>query len=218
MTRRGRLRTTVGVLVAAAATIAGVVLPGGDRATATPQAAPAATEPAQKGVLSAAVCQEGTLTYRARPDGSPYPVVNQADGTFTQLPQVGEQIDCGDVLYRVDDSPVLLLCGTVSAYRALRTGDVGGDVRQLNQNLHTLGDDAGSPVSPGDSTFTASTRQALDKLQTVKGLPADGELAFGQAVFLPDAARVAKVTAQPGGPAQRGTRPCTPPQAPWRCR
>jgi len=34
---------------------------------------------------------------------------------------------------------VLLLCGTVPAYRDLHRGDVGQDVRQLNRNLHKLG-------------------------------------------------------------------------------
>ena len=82
------------------------------------------------------VSLDGTLTYRARSDGSPYSVINQARGTYTELPDDGDKVDCGDVLYRVDDDPVLLLCGTVPAYRDLRRGDEGKDVRQLNRNLH----------------------------------------------------------------------------------
>ena len=102
---------------------------------------------------------DGTLTYRARSDGSPYSVINQARGTYTKLPDDGDQVDCGDVLYRVDDNPVLLLCGTVPAYRDLHTGDVGEDVRQLNRNLHQLGYDAG-PVDPDDNEFTGGRRGA----------------------------------------------------------
>jgi multidrug efflux pump subunit AcrA (membrane-fusion protein) len=131
-------------------------------------------------------------------------VINQAAGTFTKLPQVGDKVGCGDVLYRVDDHPVLLLCGAVPAYRALRSGDVGNDVRQLNRNLHELGYDAGAGVSPGDSAFTTRTEQALKKLQHDKGLAVTGELAFGHGVFLPDAVRIAKVTGEQGGSAQRG--------------
>ena len=67
------------------------------------------------------VSLNGTLTYRARSDGSPYSVINQARGTYTELPEVGDKVGCGDVLYRVDDSPVLLLCGTVPAYRDVCT-------------------------------------------------------------------------------------------------
>ena len=52
---------------------------------------------------------------------------------------MGDKVGCGGVLYRVDDRPVLLLCGTVPAYRALHVGDAGQDVRQLNRNLHVRG-------------------------------------------------------------------------------
>ena len=127
-------------VLAAVAVTGGVVVPsGGEQATATAQAASASTATVQKGKLSAAVSQDGILSYRARPDGSPFSAINQARGTYTELPEVGDKVDCGDVLYRVDDRPVLLLCGTVPAYRALHVGDAGQDVRQLNRNLHVRG-------------------------------------------------------------------------------
>ena len=78
-----------------------------------------------RGKLSAMVSLDGTLTYRARSDGSPYAVINQARGTYTKLPEDGDKVGCGDVLYRVDDKPVLLLCGTVPAYRDLHVGRCG---------------------------------------------------------------------------------------------
>ena len=92
------------------------------------------------------VSLDGTLTYRTRSDGSPYSAINHASGTYTELPDAGDKVDCGDVLYRVDDDPVLLLCGTVPAYRDLAIGDEGKDVRQLNRNLHELGYDADAGV------------------------------------------------------------------------
>ncbi len=66
--------------------------------------------------LAAMVSLHGTLTHRARPDGSPYLVINRARGTYTALPDDGDRVDCGDALYRVDDRPVLLLCGATPAY------------------------------------------------------------------------------------------------------
>ena len=51
----------------------------------------------------------GILTYQARPDGSPYSVINQAQGTYTGLPAAGRVIDQGHALYRVNDRPVVLL-------------------------------------------------------------------------------------------------------------
>jgi hypothetical protein len=185
------------VLVAVAATGAVVVLSDGEQATAAAQAASASTAQVQKGKLSAAVSQDGTLTYRARPDGSPFSAINHARGTYTDLPAAGDKVDCGDVLYRVDDKPVLLLCGTVPAYRDLRKGAVGNDVRQLNRNLHVRG---------AGNAFTSKTENTLKALQRRKGVHVTGALALGDAVFLPEAVRIAKVTGLLGASARPGTR------------
>lgn len=185
------------VLVAVAVIGGVVVLSGADPATGDAQAAPANTARVQQGKLSAVVSQSGTLTYRARPDGSPFPVVNHARGTYTELPEVGDKVDCGGVLYRVDDKPVLVLCGTVPAFRTLHVGDAGQDVRQLNRNLHVRG--------AGDA-FTTKTEKALKALQRRKGVQVNGSLAVGDAVFLPEAVRIAKVTGQLGGSARPGAQ------------
>ena len=181
-----------------------VVLSAADHTGTAAQAAPANTAQVQQGKLSAVVAQDGTLTYRARPDGSPYAVINQAPGTYTRLPAAGDKVDCGDVLYRVDEHPVVLLCGTVPAYRELDMGDVGNDVRQLNRNLHELGYDAQADVHiwRTDNDFTAKTEQALEVLQRNRGIDVTGALASGDAVFLPEAVRIAKVSGVPGGPAR----------------
>jgi hypothetical protein len=141
--------------------------------TAAPKPAPN-TATVERGKLSSMVSLDGTLTYRAQADGSPYVVINHASGTYTQLPDEGDKVNCGDVLYGVGDHPVLLLCGTLPAHRDLHTGDVGDDVRQLNSNLYTLGYDAkaGVVIDPGDKTFTSSTEKALEALQHGKGFDA----------------------------------------------
>jgi peptidoglycan hydrolase-like protein with peptidoglycan-binding domain len=110
------------------------------------------------------------------------------------------------VLYRVDDGPVLLLCGTVPAYRDLRRGDAGNDVRQLNTNLHQLGSDAaaGVDIDPNDNGFTSKTQNALEVLQRDKGVDATGELGLGDVVFLPESVRISKVTGQLGGSGEPG--------------
>jgi hypothetical protein len=197
VTRKGWVLTGAAALVAVAAGGGVVAVSGGDQATATARAVSANTATVQKGKLSAAVSQDGILTYRARPDGSPYSVINQARGVFTRLPETGDEVDCGEVLYRVDDEPVLLLCGTVPAYRALHVHDAGRDVRQLNRNLHVRG---------AGGTFTRKTEKALEALQRRKGVHADGSLGVGDAVFLPEAVRIAKVTGQLGGSARPGAQ------------
>jgi hypothetical protein len=193
------------VLVALTGTV--VVRSGAKEANPAAEEAPANTERVEKGELSAMVSLDGTLTYRARSDGSPYSAVNRAGGTYTELPDAGDKVDCGDVFYRVDDDPVLLLCGTVPAYRGLDSGDVGNDVRQLNRNLHELGydADAGVDIDPGDNDFTRETEDALGALKRDKGLDETGALDIADAVFLPEPVRIAKVTAALGGSASPGT-------------
>jgi peptidoglycan hydrolase-like protein with peptidoglycan-binding domain len=197
--------------VVVAATIAGGVVVMSTSAEQTPAAAqelPADTVKVEKGDLSSMVSLDGTLTYRARSDGSPYSAINQASGTYTKLPDEGDKADCGDVLYRVDDDPVLLLCGTVPAYRDLHIGDEGNDVGQLNRNLHELGYDAeaGVDVGPNDKDFTWKTEEALEVLRHDKGLDETEALDTADAVFLPESVRIAKVTAELGGSASSGAQ------------
>ena len=192
--------------VLVAATCGVVVMSAAEHPTAAAQAPAADTAKVEKGELSAMVSQGGTLTYRSRSDGSPYPVINQARGVYTSLPDSGDKVGCGGVLYRVDDRPVVLLCGAVPAYRALRIGAKGRDVRQLNGNLHQLGydTDAHVRIDPGENAFTARTEHALSVLQRKKGVGVTGKLATDDAVFLPEAVRIAKVTGQVGGSAGPG--------------
>jgi multidrug efflux pump subunit AcrA (membrane-fusion protein) len=100
------------------------------------------------------------------------------------------------VLYRVDDRPVLLLCGAVPAYRDVHEGDAGRDVRQLNRNLHV----------PAGEAFTARTKAALEQLQRDKGCNVTGKLSLGDAVFLPRPVRIGKVAGELGGSARPGVR------------
>ena len=201
--RRTWVLAAAAVLAAAIATGL-VVASGGKHATPAAPKAPANTVKVQHGELSSMVALNGTLTYRARSDGSPYSAINQARGIYTRLPDEGDKLDCGDVLYRVDDGPVLLLCGTVPAYRDLGIGDEGNDVRQLNRSLHALGYDADAAVDPDDSDFTWRTQKALEVLQHDKGFEETGALDIEDAVFLPRSVRIAKVTGELGGFARPG--------------
>jgi peptidoglycan hydrolase-like protein with peptidoglycan-binding domain len=193
------------VLAAATATAGVVAMSSANHATPAAQELTVNTVKVVRGKLSAMVSVNGTLTYRARSDGAPYAAINQARGTYTSLPDDGDKVDCGSVFYRVDDHPVLLLCGTVPAYRALHSGDVGNDVRQLNQNLRTLGYDAGG-IAHDDNRFTWKTQKALEALQHNRGLDVTGALAIDEAVFLPESVRIAKVTVTLGGSAQPGAQ------------
>jgi len=207
------MRAAAAGLVTVAAIILLIVLTGGDGSTSDAEAGPAQTGEVERGPLSALVSLNGTLNYRARSDGSPYAVLNRASGIYTQLPVNGDRVGCGDILYRVDDEPVLLLCGAVPAWRDLEPGISGDDAAQLNRNLHRLGFDqaAGVTIDPGEREFTGETTAALMKLQEERGMNPTGVLTGGDVIFLPGSVRVAEVdgklggTARPGAPLARAT-------------
>ena len=205
MTRRWWVLGGAAVLVATVA--CGVIIARPNHATPVSPDGTVDTAPVRMGSLSGSVSLDGILTYQGQPDGSPFAAVNQAHGTYTGLPAVGDEIACGQPLYRIDDTPVLLLCGNVPAYRDLRAGQAGHDVEQLNANLHDLGYDAraGVTIAPTEDEFSAKTLLALTALQRAVGLPASGALALDQAVVLPGRVRIAKVNGVLGGPAQPGT-------------
>ena len=176
VTRKSWALAAAAVLVAAICGV--VVMSGAEHPTAAAQAPAANTVKVEQGELSAMVSQDGTLTYRARSDGSPYPVINQARGVYTSLPDSGDKVGCGGVLYRVDDSR-WCCCAARSRPTARCTWAMQGrDVRQLNRNLHQLGYDADAHVriDPGDNDFTAKTEQALRVLQRSKGVSVTGAL------------------------------------------
>lgn len=130
-------------------------------------------------------------------------------GTFTELPSVGQVVSEGQVLYRVDNNPVVLLYGSTPAYRSLSEGaaasDVTGpDVEELNADLVALGYVTSSELSPTSDQFGYWTKVGVEKLQAALGVTQTGTLALGQAVFLPTAARVTAVSASLGGSAQPG--------------
>jgi hypothetical protein len=198
-------------VLAGAAVLAAVVAAGGVAVTSGAKQSSAAAQPAaantaqvEKRTLSAMVSQPGTLTYRARSDGSPYSVINRARGTYTQLPAVGQVISQGHVLYRVNDSPLVLLYGSTPAYRTLSAGATGPDVVELNADLVALGYANSAQLSPRSASFGLATTTAVEKLQAALGVTQNGTLTRGQAVFEPTAVRVTTVSAQPGGSAQTG--------------
>jgi len=174
------------------------------QATPAAQEHPANTAKVETRSLSATVSQAGTLTYRAQSDGSPYSVINHASGIYTQLPALGQVISQGQALYRVNDSPVMLLYGSTPAYRTLSAGATGADVAELNTDLVALGYATSAQLSPSSAAFGWATATALEKLQAALGVTQNGVLNLGQAVFEPTAVRVTILSAQLGGGTQTG--------------
>jgi hypothetical protein len=192
------------VLAAAAVTGGVLVTSGGKAASAAARPLPGGTTQVEKRTLSAMVSQGGILTFRARPDGSPYSVINHARGTYTHLPTLGQVIRQGHALYRVNNTPVVLLHGSTPAYRTLSAGATGPDVAELNADLVALGYATQAQLSSTSASFGPATTTAVERLQALLGFARNGRLTLGQAVFEPTAVRVTSVSAQPGGSSQPG--------------
>jgi peptidoglycan hydrolase-like protein with peptidoglycan-binding domain len=204
VTRKTWVLAGAAVLAAVIATGGVVVMSGAKQQALAAQQPPAHTAQVEKRTLSAMVSQPGILTYRARSDGSPYSLINQARGTYTKLPTPGQMISQGHVLYRVNDSPVVLLHGSTPAYRTISAGATGPDVAELNADLVALGYATSAQLHPRSAFFGSATAAALDKLQAALGVPQSGTLALGQAVFGPTAVRVTSVSGQLGRNTQPG--------------
>jgi len=146
--------------------------------------------------LSSQTSVNGTLGYA----GS-YTIANQAQGTITWLPAVGQIITPGSVLYQVDGKPIVLLVGSVPLYRALSEGATGTDVAQLNADLVAMGYATSAQLDPTSDVFSAATATALKDLQALVGASQTGSLSPGDAVYLPSAARITAVSATLGASA-----------------
>lgn len=114
-------------------------------------------------------------------------------GTITWLADEGAELHRGDVLYEVDERPVVLLLGEVPAYRSLAYGTDGADVRQLQRNLLALGfDDGGDLEVTGE--FDSDTAEAVRDWQEDLGLERTGVVELGDVAFFPTARRMGSHT------------------------
>ena len=129
-------------------------------------------------------------------------------GTFTWLPQIGQVIRQGQRIYALSGSPVVLLYGSVPAYRDLSEGVTGADVTELNRALVALGYATRAALGPrsGWDYYSAGTAYAVELLQARLGLTVTGTLPLGQAVFLPGRALITGLGTSTvlGGPATAG--------------
>ena len=126
------------------------------------------------------------------------PVVSWVAGTVTLVAEVGTTLEQGDVLFVVDDQPVVLLYGDVPMYRSLDSGsEAGPDVEQLERAMVELGYDPDDTVTV-DEEFTFRTTQMVKRWQSDVGADDDGAIDMGEVVFLPGPVHVKETTVQPG--------------------
>lgn len=179
------------IVVVAALVVAIVVIVSGDGDdTATTEPPTTATVERTDVVVTEQL--SGTLGYGAAEqitfissnDGI-VTVFGLAQGVVTDIVEVGTIVRSGEVLYEVNTQPIVVLEGSIPAYRAFnsRMSD-GSDVEQLEQALADAGFDPDGDMDI-DEEFTASTADAIERLQESIGAEDDGELALGEVIFAP---------------------------------
>jgi peptidoglycan hydrolase-like protein with peptidoglycan-binding domain len=108
-------------------------------------------------------------------------------GTVTSLGLAdGALASPGSVLYSVDLAPVVVLPGTVPAFRTMASGTEGPDVAQLQAFLSSRGGDLGAV----DGRFGDDTERSVREWQEAVGAVPDGVIDLGEVVFLDDLPRV----------------------------
>jgi len=175
----------------------------GTPAPAAPSAPPVGTATVERTDLIDSVLTQGTLGYAPSP-----PVINQLQGIYTDVLAPGSVVQPGQVLDRVDDQPVVLMIGTVPAWRPFTPGMTDGpDVEQLEANLIALGDARGLLNAAGPH-FGAAAVAAVERWQHSLGVTdPTGSIDLGRVAFAPAALRIAADSVSPGQPAAPGDSP-----------
>ena len=134
-------------------------------------------------------------------------LVGNASGVVTAVVEAGETVSQGDVLYRVNCEPVVVMYGDIPAYRTMRDlseNMTGDDVLQLETALVALGYDPDG-VAAVDNEFTDYTATMVERWQEDLGVEEDGVVQLGDVIFIPEEAEVLAVSVEAGqsvGPGQ----------------
>lgn len=195
-------RRTVGVVAgvvavgAVAAAITFFNLPKGKDDPSTANTTPISTAEIAKETLIDRENHDGTLGH-----GTSTTISSRGSGTVTWLPTEGTTVRRGKALFRLDNKPVILLYGSLPAYRVLSTSVKGADVKQFEKNLWALGY-RGFTV---DKTYTYSTATAVKKWQGDNGFTKTGRVDPAQIVYAAGEVRVDSVSLQVGSLVGPGT-------------
>ncbi|GAA1636580.1 peptidoglycan-binding protein [Actinoplanes couchii] len=198
MSRR-RTAAVVGGVVAVGAVVTAVTvfsLANTDESPTTAGTAPISTAEVTKETLVDRESHDGTLAH-----GDSTTISARGGGTITALPMEGSTISRGKWIYRIDNKPVTLLYGTLPAYRTLKTGVKGADVKQFEQNLWALGYRGFTP----DTTYSWVTASVVKDWQDDLGLKKTGTVEAGQIVYTDGTVRVDSLTVQRGTVVGQGT-------------
>ena len=110
-------------------------------------------------------------------------LIGNATGTVT-ADSSAQGFKSGATALRVNDRAVVALHTAIPLFRDLGTGDVGGDVAALNNELNRLG----YRSSPGSRQYSSLTQQGWKQLMAAVGNDSDGSLSLADVLWIPSSA------------------------------
>ena len=147
-----------------------------------------ATPAAGRGVQTAqaAVPIAGTITTTTEEDGS---------RAITALPEPGQIVSPGEVLYESDSTPVFAIAGKVAAWRKMEDGLTGPDIAQLHVFLV---DEGWADESLVGNEWLAATTTAVEQWQDATEQTVTGVVDLGDVWFIDGPIRITEITATEG--------------------
>lgn len=131
---------------------------------------------AEDGSVSASARTTGAAIWERNPNG-----VNNATGVVTEIKMSGRtQVTACDVLYLVNESPVVIAQGEIPAFRSLGSTSKGRDVAQLQQMLH----ECKFLATNGDGVYGPATVRAVKAWQESLGVRQSGTVDLGSVIFV----------------------------------
>lgn len=115
----------------------------------------------------------------------------------TNLPEIGDQLSPGDVLYETNSTPVYLASGEVAAWRTMSDGLLGLDIAQLQSFLVDAGWDTSGAIET-TGVWSGATTAAVILWQTNTGQDVTGEVALGDIWFVAGPIRIVSVASSEG--------------------
>ena len=119
-------------------------------------------------------------------------VTSSVTGTVTWVAPAATVLKNGDVLYRVDNVPVVLVEGDGVLWRDLKVGDTGDDVQAVEGALSALGYDPSATVTI-DQKFTSLSRSMTQRFEAAYGLTKTTSFPYATVVMRPADAIVTNV-------------------------
>jgi len=161
-------------------------------ADAAPPARTVLTAPVTMAVVESSVVGRGSVVASV-PMSVSVPVAEDAAPVISAIGvPAGGTVNAGDVVLAVSGRPVIVLTGTVPAYRDLKPGDVGPDVTQFQGAVTALGISTGKDTS---GTFGPGTAKAVQSLYDRVGYQVVGTSGLGDPTDPAVVAAKAAVTA-----------------------